>query len=367
MFTGVIHMQPKYTDIAQMVVRRIEQGDYATDAFPSARKLASDVGVSYLTARKAIAYLADNGQLQQLDNGRMQIVRPRKSKRHEPRFAFIMPALESFAFLEWLDRINTVVEAMGGSVRPVGFVHGDDKLITETLGADFDGFFLIPPPELSPLLRQQLQRMVGRVIVMWYDLTEMGHPRLDGGAFANIDNLVEHFQSRGCRRIDCLCTQTMRSIGSAELRIVQWRQSLEQRGLEGRLWRYDQPETAISEWRAYELTQRMLSADDARPDAMFCVTAQPVQGVYRALYEADVQIGRDIALGTFGAPERCRLMIPSLTTINASPTQTNVDMAVKWLLADRKPPLPSLHMEPEFCEVIIGESSGSFTRKNEKK
>lgn len=356
-------MQPKYTDIAEMVVRRIEQGDYPTDTFPSARRLASDIGVSYLTARKAIACLADSGQLQQLDNGRMQIIRLRKSKRHEPRFAFIMPGLESFAFIEWFERISSVVNAMGGNVRPVAYAHGDDRQITETLGSDFDGFFIIPPPELSPLLNQQLQRMVGRVIVMWYDLTAMGHPRLDGGAFANIDRLVAHFQSRGCKRIDCLCTQTQRSIGSTELRIAQWQQSLDDRGLHGKLWRYDMPETSISEWRAYELTQRMLQADGTLPDALFSVTAQPVIGIYRALHEAGLQVGRDIALGTFGAPERCGLMIPSLTTINASPSGANVELAVKWLLADRKPALPSLHMEPVICDVVIGESTKDFKPK----
>jgi DNA-binding LacI/PurR family transcriptional regulator len=335
-------MQPKYTDIAQMVTRRIEQGDYPTDTFPSARKLASDVGVSY-------------------------IIRSRKSKRHEPRFAFIMPALESFAFLEWLDRISAVVEQMGGSVRPVGYVHGEDKLITETLGADFDGFFIIPPPELSPLLRQQLERMVGRVVVMWYDLTEMGHPRLDGGAFTNIDRLIEHFKSRGCSRIDALCTQTQRTIGSTERRIEHWQQSLAQQGLTGKLWRYDQPEKSISEQRAYELTQRMLKNRSGMPDALFCVTAQPVMGVYRALHDAGVQVGRDIAIGSFGAPERSRLMIPSLTTVNASPSLCNVELAIKWLLADRKPVLTSLHLEPEICDLLIGESSKSFIPGNKGK
>ncbi len=360
-------MQPKYTDIAQMVTRRIEQGDYPTDTFPSARKLASDVGVSYMTARKAIAHLAEAGQLQQLENGRMQIIRPRKSKRHEPRFAFIMPALESFAFLEWLDRINHVVEKMGGNVRPVGYVHGEDKLITETLGADFDGFFIIPPPELSPLLKQQLERMVGRVVVMWYDLTSMGHPRLDGGAFANIDRLVEHFQSRGCRRVDALCTQVKRSIGSTEKRISIWEKALKDRGMTGKLWRYDQPEVSISEQRAYELTQRMLKDKSGKPDALFCVTAQPTVGVYRALHDAGLQVGRDIAVGTFGAPERSQLMIPSLTTVNASPSQGNVELAIKWLLADRKPVLSSLHLEPEICEVIIGESTRDFVPENKGK
>ncbi|HAI10094.1 MAG TPA: hypothetical protein DCM28_00190 [Phycisphaerales bacterium] len=352
-------MQPKYTDIVEMVTRRIDQGDYPTDTFPSARKLASDVGVSYMTARKAIAILADSGRLQQLDNGRMQIIRPRKSKRHEPRFAFIMPALESFAFVEWLDRITAVVEEMGGSVRPVGYVHGEDKLITETFAADFDGFFIIPPPELSPLLRQQFERMVGRVVVMWYDLTDMGHPRLDGGAFTNIDRLVEHFQERGCKRIDALCTQGQRSVGSAEQRIATWQQSISDRGLTGKLWRYDKPETSISESRAYELTTQMLEAGDL-PDALFCVTAQPVVGVYRALHDAGVVVGRDIAVGTFGAPERCKLMIPSLTTIHASPSEADIELAVKWLLANRKPTLPSLHIEPEICEVFIGESSHHF-------
>ena len=360
-------MQPKYTYIAQIVTRRIEQGDYPTDTFPSARKLASDIGVSYMTARKAIACLAESGQLQQLDNGRMQIIRHRKSKRHEPRFAFIMPALESFAFLEWLNHISDVVVQMGGSVRPVGYVHGDDKLITETLGADFDGFFIIPPSELSPLLRQQLERMVGRVVVMWYDLTDMGHPRLDGGAFSNIDRLVAHFQDLGCNRIDALCTQGQRSVGSVERRIAIWQQSISDRDLSGNLWRYDKPETSISESRAYELTKQMLVSGNL-PDALFCVTAQPVVGVYRALHDAGIQVGRDIAVGTFGATERCKLMIPSLTTIHANPSQVNIHLAVKWLLANRKPTLPSLHLEPEICEVFIGESSQHFipTKKGRK-
>lgn len=353
-------MDTKYTHIAQMVARRIEKGDYATQAFPSARKLATDVGVSYLTARKAISHLAQTGTLEQLENGRMEIAQNPKRNQEGMRIAMLVPALQSFAFIEWFDCITHVVQNFGGTVRVVPYVHDNDHLITQTLGGDYDGFFLIPPAEISEPVKQQLQRMVGKVVVLWYDMTDMGHPRLDGGAFLNISKLMAHFHDLGCKRVDCLCTQKKRKLGSVDIRINHWEKALDHHQMSGHLWRWDEPEKLVSEMRAYELTQRMLDSDGPMPDALFCVTNQPVMGVYRCLYDAGLVVGKDIAVGSFGAPERSKLMVPSLTTINTGPSVKYVKQAVQWLLCSGQSKLKSMHLEPTNCKVLIGESSENF-------
>ena len=48
---------PKYLEIAELLRSRLARGEYPAGKLPPLRKLAADMGVSYLTARHAVKTL----------------------------------------------------------------------------------------------------------------------------------------------------------------------------------------------------------------------------------------------------------------------------------------------------------------------
>ena len=65
--------EAKYIQIAELFKRRILSGDYEFSSIPGAQRLASEVGVSYLTARQAVQRLIDEKVLERQDTGRLKI------------------------------------------------------------------------------------------------------------------------------------------------------------------------------------------------------------------------------------------------------------------------------------------------------
>ena len=69
----------KYLDVANRLSHRILAGDYHFQPVPAERELALEVGVSHLTARKAIQKLLNEGLLCRMENGRLAV--PRRPER----------------------------------------------------------------------------------------------------------------------------------------------------------------------------------------------------------------------------------------------------------------------------------------------
>ncbi|MEM8494844.1 MAG: GntR family transcriptional regulator, partial [Planctomycetota bacterium] len=226
-------MPSKYPEIAGVLRSRLDRGDYALNQLPSGRKLAAELGVSYLTARRAIAHLIDGGELVRQDNGRLQRAGHNRIRTRPLNIAFLMPANPSASAGEWRIALSEVVEARGGVVRPISYVHPDDPVITDALNAEFDGLFFVQPRGVATVLLDRLAQERHRIVMVWNGADELEIPCLDGGAPDAIDKLVAHLRDLGHRRIDCLNTMHHGTVVSE--RIDRWRTAIQQFGLDGDL------------------------------------------------------------------------------------------------------------------------------------
>uniref|UniRef100_UPI00266BDAB2 GntR family transcriptional regulator n=1 Tax=Victivallis vadensis TaxID=172901 RepID=UPI00266BDAB2 len=52
---------PKYVQIAEILKRRIANGNYMSQSFPGGPKLVAEFGVNYRTVRQAFQLLLDEG------------------------------------------------------------------------------------------------------------------------------------------------------------------------------------------------------------------------------------------------------------------------------------------------------------------
>jgi DNA-binding transcriptional regulator YhcF (GntR family) len=138
----------KYETICELMERRIRLGDYAMKEIPPEERLASEVGVSRMTARRAVMRLVERGILVRKPNGRVVVNRKSVEGDAPPQIALLMPAFVSATFERWVTSAEIAANKLHMRVRKVDYVHWDDPTIAETFES-FDGVFLVPSSETS--------------------------------------------------------------------------------------------------------------------------------------------------------------------------------------------------------------------------
>src|SRR5687767_6199681 len=85
----------KYTEVMSVIERRIREGDYLLENIPGERKIAEETGVSYMTARRAVANLLDRKVLIRHPTGGLGI-HPTYAKHARPaEVVLLYPAYPS--------------------------------------------------------------------------------------------------------------------------------------------------------------------------------------------------------------------------------------------------------------------------------
>ncbi|MEM6331877.1 MAG: substrate-binding domain-containing protein [Planctomycetota bacterium] len=348
-------MPTKYPEIAGVLRSRLDRGDYALNRLPSGRKLAAELGVSYLTARRAIAHLIEGGELVREDNGRLRRAEQHPVRDRPLNIAFLMPANPSASSGEWRIALSEVVEERGGVVRPISYVHPDDPVITEAINAEFDGIFLVQPRGVATVLLDRLARERHRIVMVWNGADDLEIPCLDGGAPDAIDELVLHLRELGHRRIDCFNTMHHGTVVSE--RIERWRSAVDRFGLEGEL--HEDPCEFMG--NPAPLARRLalrVWADGPPSTAVFCPTVAAVHGLYRAAWEMRLWVGQDVSICSFGSHELAELFTPSLTTVETAPLKPLLTRGLDWIVSGGKQWDGPWRLAPTDLKVFKGESTG---------
>ena len=102
----------KYQEICEILTTRIRHGEYPGNQLPNLRRLAEDMGVSYLTARQAVNLLKTQGILASDSSGRKTLVKSGQGCR--PRVALLTPF---WHISEWHLAIRRVVLELGGQLK----------------------------------------------------------------------------------------------------------------------------------------------------------------------------------------------------------------------------------------------------------
>lgn len=350
-------MAPKYPEIAGVLRSRLDRGDYALNRLPSGRKLAAELGVSYLTARRAITHLIDGGELIREDNGRLRRSAPVRNKTRPAglNIAYLMPANPAASTAQWRIALGEEVESRGGIVRPISYVHPDDPVITDALNAEFDGLFFVQPAGVASVLLDRLKRERHRLVMLLNGADQLEIPCLDGGAPDAIDRLIEHLRDLGHRRVDCV--NTLHRCGVIDERIARWRDAATRLGVGGEL--HEDPCEFLGDPAplARNLGLRVLGATP-RPTALFCPTVDQAYGLYRAAWELGLRVGRDVSICSFGSRDRAELFAPSLTTVATAPLRPLLAKGLDWIASGGQRWEGPWRLAPRDLDLFEGESTG---------
>lgn len=350
-------MRAKFSEIAKLLARRIERGDYLTTAFPSEQRLAEELGVSYMTARRAVLALITEGKLQRDTGGRTKVpggsVQPAAGS--PPQIAFAVPNRPSMRIFDWNAAIDHVVAERGGTVRLVPYLDWDDAALYEVLTGTYTGVFLVCVSSPPPLMRDLLAAQAHRIVTVFDDFSELGIPFLDTNSEQAVQIMMGYLRSLGHEHIDCYSAWWNTPGQHVSNVIKKWRETCDMFGLKGELhdWWDPQKEVGVAGYEGFLALGRH---GHGKATAALCTTVNFVQGVYRAAHERGIVIGRDLSLCAVGSEERARMLIPSLTCMAAPDRVPYARRALDWILKGKKSWNGPLAIRPSTASIFIGES-----------
>lgn len=347
-------MRAKYIEIAELINTRIDNGYYLATNFPGERALADELGVSYMTARRAIQKLFENQKLFRQKNGRMSITNQQSKTQQTLRVAMVIPAYISASINKWWLALEKAVSRKNGTVRMIPYLNWKDPIIWDAVNDNFDCIFLVPPREIPKLLEERLVNNKHKIVSLFADLTNLGISGLDGGAPENIKKMFEHLAKIGHKSIDCLNTEPAGKKIDHHIRI--WREILKEKKLTGNLHNNPTEPFTSSESQARNTVLNLIKKNKLKSTAIYCVTVAAAKGAMRALQDNNIQIGKEIAVCSFGGGEEAKMMIPSLTVID-TPDPTPILTEALEIFCARKKTSPTNFIQPEQAELFLGEST----------
>lgn len=344
----------KYDQLSNQLRVRILHGDYALRSLPAERQLAVEHGVSYMTVRRALQHLIDDGVLRRAANGRVEVNTEETNGVAGAPIALLSPTYSSPGFDRWRRLLAQAVESRGGRLRQELYTHWDDPVFAESLSG-FRGVFLLPSSEQMPASVIEMLVQSGRpLVVLDDDLSAQGVPSIRHFAPTFVHTLLDHLRDQGCRKIDCLNVQPLHSV--IEQYIAQWEEWMESHAYAGDLINepvepYTQPFN-----QAYQVMKERLAAGNFDADALFCVTAPAAVGAMRAMHEAGIRAGHDVAVCTINGEDLAEFQIPSLTTIELCDATPDITKCIDWMLGGGTWKGPLL-MEPVSARLEAREST----------
>ncbi|MFT3785851.1 MAG: LacI family DNA-binding transcriptional regulator [Tepidisphaeraceae bacterium] len=346
----------KYESICELIEKRIRLGDYTMKELPAEHRLASEVGVSRMTARRAVLKLVKRGLLVRKPNGRLVVSRQSVSGELEPQLAMLMPAFVSPEFERWRASLDAVCKKIQVRLRKVDFVHWNDPVLTQTFES-FDGVFLLPGSEAPPA--DVMRRMADAgppLVVLDNDWSQLGIRSINLTPPHHVRALLDHLAGLGHVHIACVNTQPVHDeIRSRIEHVQQWQ---EERGVKGRLINepvlpYEDPLA-----KAHEVVSKFLQVRQPDFTAIVATTTHSAMGVMRALHERSLAIGRDVSICALVDEGLCRYLVPSLTCTQMPDPGPFLEVALEWMLRSGFEWNDSLLLQPANVSLFVGESTG---------
>jgi DNA-binding LacI/PurR family transcriptional regulator len=348
--------RPVYTEVMDVLKRRVAVGEYMLRDLPGERRIAEELGVSYMTARKAVLGLIDNRVLARAPNGTL-VVHPDALDQHgRCRVALLTPAYPSSHFVRLRHAVALAAQRQDIQLRAVEYVHWDDSVVREAFEGT-DGIIVIPSTEPLPeRVARRFTTSAAKVVAFDGDLTEHGVPSIRLFADEHIVALFEHLKSLGHRRVDCLNTQGYNE--EIERRIRLWREWTKANRIEGTL--FDDPAPAYSDplARAHRRMHDILEANHVL-GAIVATTQPAAIGAIRACYDVSVAVGTDVSICAINNEPTGRYFCPSLTGLEMPDIDATLDTCFEWFLSSDQTWPHGLSLEPSVPKLLKGESTGA--------
>ena len=305
-------MDSKYDNMAKSLRDDILSGRLA-GLLPPERKLAEQFKVSYLTARRAVGILVENGLVSREHGRGLFVNRPgRGGGCRTSGIGFLVPErvlsggwvlshfyMEVFSGAASEARrhgFHLILESNPDNLMPLNREGGTGRV---------DGIIAICPD--NPEILREVSRFVP-VTILGYDCPALNLPSVFYDDRAGAANAVKYLIGQGHRRIAHIAGD--KNIISYYARLAGYRQALETHGLELN------PELEISHDRLNDFLKLMQNPAARRPDAVFCHCDSVSFSLIKQLGEHGWRLPDDLSVIGFDNQSFGEYCSPSLTSVN---------------------------------------------------
>ncbi|MDR3708307.1 MAG: GntR family transcriptional regulator [Capsulimonadaceae bacterium] len=341
----------KYEQIGRLLKTRVRHGDYYLNEVPPERALAAEMGVSYMTARRAVQALIDDGYLFRQSNGRLAAnpAISAEDKTIQVAVLLIGGILPNWGSYE----LEAAARKAGVRLRSVLANHWEDPTLIDAVNS-FNGAFLFPSTTAMQPSTQVIQKLSNArkpVIILDADWSDKGFPSIQPFPPTALAGAMDYLASLGHTKIDCLNVQPIDATGL--LRIEQWQTWQAQHSALGELFNLN------FQGLVYEMAHAFMKArleEGYRPEAILCITVPAAIGSSRALCDFGIMPGKDVSLIAVNGEEVAEFVRPSITAIERASLTPPLVKCMKWLAAGEKWSGP-LNVETDEPQLVIREST----------
>lgn len=347
---------PTKTDyLTSLIRKRIASGEYRFGFFPSERVLASELGVSRGTMRKALDDLLCSCELERQDNGRLS-VRSQVVEQHAvSKILLAMPAWPGRELEFWSSAVMRVSREVGFAARLVQYVDWEDPALFRDMD-HVDGIILLPVTSQMPrMVVERLRQCDCSVAVLEFDHTANWMPSVFSYPTTAMTKVLDHLRELGHERIDCLNCQPQDTVMSSRIKV--WLDYIKQHNLQGQLFNDPvQPYESVMPW-SYQRVKELLAAGKIQSKALLCTTAPAAVGACRACHDMGMQVGKDLAVAVVNDEGLGPFITPSLTSLAQPDYADLIRQCMRWMLDERDGWRGPMVIEPAELKLVIGEST----------
>lgn len=346
--------QAKYTEVMSVIERRIREGDYLLDSIPGERKIAEETGVSYMTARRAVLRLLDQEVLVRQPSGALD-VHPAYARRAKLAEAVLLyPAYPSTYLTQLRSFVSDFAEKRGIGLRPVQFVHWDERTILEAV-EQAKGTLIIPSGSHIPARLFKPFRK-NKVAILDGDFSQKKIPSIRLFADKCIASVLKHLHGLGHLHVDCINSQNRN--GEIIRRIDLWKSWKEGSGVRGELWDDPAPNFTDPTVSAYRLMSRLLDEKRSQATAIVATTCPAAIGAIRACWEHGVEVGKELSICAMNIEPPAQFFCPSITGLSTPDLSSVLEQCFDWFFNGDQWHGPQL-IEPKESILFEGESTGT--------
>lgn len=343
--------------IAEMLVERLERGDYALRKLPSEMELAEETGVSRMTARRALKHLINEGLFRRDPNQRLEVATSGPRGRVH-QFAFLMPPVISEDVQAWQWAAEGAVATIKGVLRPIIYTDWNDVFFSGALKG-FDGVFLMQTGITVPESKiVALKQSPNPVVALDLDLSARGIPSIWLFPERAVWQLLDHLRKLGHRRIACFHTCAMNRV--FHYRIDAWSRWKKKHGIEGELFNVPGQADSVDHGavQAQKECGRLLDSGALHDTAILCTNVWTALGVNRAIQQRGLTVGQDISTCAINDEMLAPWMNPTLTALRMPDPSAMLRSCVRWMSSgggDWQGPLLQI---PRQVPLFKGDSTG---------
>jgi len=350
----------KYNEVMSVIERRIREGDYLLNSISGERKIAEETGVSYMTARRAVTELLEQEVLIRGPSGALEVHPTYTKKAKLADIVLLYPAYASTYLTQLRGMVSDYAEQRGIGLRPVQFVHWDEKMVVEAV-EQARGTFIIPyGPTIPSRLLEPFQS--NKVVILDGDFTAQRLPSIRLFSDKCVEAVLDHLYELGHRHIDCINTQNRNP--EIDRRIGIWKQWRAKNHVAGEL--QDDPAPVFTDPTivAYRMMSRLLEKRKSKATAFVATTCPAAIGAIRACWERKIRVGSDVSICAINIEPPAEFFCPSITGLNTPDLSEILGGCLEWFASRSEVWRGAPLIEPKDPALFAGESTGPAPSAN---